>query len=89
MMFNTNFSPLAGILCAGYFLHPCTLTIIRASKNPEKNVRDVFIGYLLVFISYATVGSLGYLGFMGVNLADYFVAVSQDPGPGQMPGQID
>ena len=36
VLFNVNFSPLAGILCAGYFLHTCSLPIIRSSKNPEK-----------------------------------------------------
>ena len=47
----------------------CSLSIVRNAKNPEKNTRDVFIGYVLVFFSYAIVGSLGYVGFMGEKFA--------------------
>ena len=73
VMFNMNFSPLLGILCTGYFLHTCSLPIVRSSKNPEKISRDMFIGYLLVFISYAVVGTLGYIGFIGTYFKSYFV----------------
>jgi len=65
-LFSGNFPVLLGVLCAGYYLHTCSLNIIRNSKNPEKNTRDVFMGYLLVFISYAICGSLGYIGYLGV-----------------------
>lgn len=79
VLFNTNVSPLAGILCAGYFLHSCSLPIIRSSKNPEKNVRDLFLGYLLVFMSYVTCGIMGYIGFLGFTFKDYFVRNETDP----------
>merc|ERR1712232_400141 len=59
VMFNINFSPLLGILCTGYFLHTCALPIVRSSRNPDKINRDMFIGYFMVFVSYATVGTLG------------------------------
>ena len=85
-MFNSNFAPLCGIFCAGYFLHTCSLPIIRASKNPEKNNRDVFIGYLLVFISYAVCGTLGYIGFLGIKFSTYFINVQEHAGPGQAAG---
>lgn len=62
-----------GLMCAGYFLHTCSLSIIRNAKYPEKNIRDVFIGYLMVFVSYAVCGSLGYIGFMGTYFASYYV----------------
>jgi hypothetical protein len=65
VLFNSNVSPIAGILCAGYFLHTISLPIIRSSAAPEKVMRDVFIGYIAVFISYLVCGSLGYIGFMG------------------------
>jgi hypothetical protein len=54
-----------GILGGGYYLHNISLPIIRNSKNPENNVRDVFIGYFLVFLSYVLCGTLGYYGFSG------------------------
>ena len=73
VMLNVNFPPLLGILCTGYFLHTCALPIVRSSKNPEKVGRDMFIGYLLVFISYIIVGTMGYIGFIGTYFKDYFV----------------
>jgi len=78
VLFNANFSPLAGILCAGYFLHTCSLPIIRSSKNPEKNDRDVFLGYFFVFLSYAICGVLGYIGFLGVDFSSYFTTNYDD-----------
>ena len=46
---------------------------MRNAEEPEKNTRNVFIGYLMVFISYATVGCLGYIGFMGTDFKQYFI----------------
>jgi len=74
-MFNLNFAPLAGDLCTGYFLHTCALPVLRSSANPEKNNRDLFYGYFLVFISYSVVGLFGYIGFIGYNYSSYFVSV--------------
>lgn len=72
VLFNLNFAPLAGTLCTGYFLHTCALPVLRQSKNPEKNNRDLFIGYFLVYISYSVVGTFGYIGFIGTNYASFF-----------------
>ena len=85
VLFYGNFPQLLGVLCAGYFLHTCSLSIVNSSKNPEKNNRDVFIGYLLVFISYAVCGSFGYIGFMGQEFSGYFIR-HQDT---KTAGQID
>lgn len=60
-----GFGSLMGILGGGYYLHNITLPIIKNNRNPENNVRDVFIGYLLVFFTYALCGTLGYFGFSG------------------------
>jgi len=38
---------------------------LKNSANPKNNIRDVFFGYLTVFVSYIIVGCLGYLGFTG------------------------
>jgi amino acid transporter len=70
-LFSGNFGPLMGILGGGYYLHNITLPIIRNSAKPENNVRDVFIGYLMVFLSYAVCGVMGYYGFSGT----YFTQV--------------
>ena len=73
VMFNSNFAPLAGTLCTGYFLHTIAQPVLRQSKNPEKNNRDLFIGYFLVFLSYALVGVFGYIGFVGYDFRHDFV----------------
>ena len=72
-LINSNFSPIAGILCAGYFLHTCSVPIMRSAKTPENNYRDLFISYVMVFISYAVVGAFGYIGFIGTQFSQYFV----------------
>jgi hypothetical protein len=78
-MFNSNFGPLAGILCAGYYLHTCSLPLIRSSIKPENSIRDLFIGYTLVFFSYAICGAMGYMGFMGIKFTDYFITIEDKP----------
>jgi len=75
VLFYSNYPQLLGVLCAGYFLHTCSLSIVKNTANPEKKTRDVFIGYLMVFISYAVCGTLGYIGFMGKKFSDYFERV--------------
>jgi len=61
-----------GILAGGYYFHNISLPVIRNSRNPENNVRDVFIGYFLVFISYVACGVLGLYGFTGSSFEDYY-----------------
>ena len=72
-MLNSNFSPLAGILGLGYFLHTCSLPIVRSAAKPEKTDRDMFLGYFFVFISYLLIGTLGYIGFIGTDFSEYFL----------------
>jgi len=61
--FSPHYPHLLGILGGGYYLHNISLPIHRNSKNQDNNIRDVFLGYLLVFLSYSTCGVLGYYGF--------------------------
>jgi len=65
LLFNSQFSNLAGVLCAGYFIHQVSIPIIQNAAEPEKNLRNVFLGYLLVFLCYIIVGGLGYFAFTG------------------------
>lgn len=67
---SDGYPSLLGILGGGYYLHNISLPIYRNSKNPENNVRDVFIGYLLVFLSYTICGVLGYIGFSSKSVFD-------------------
>ena len=62
-LFGSHAHSLVGILCGGFYLHNISLPIIRNAQNPENNLRDVFLGFLLVFISYVACGTLGYIGF--------------------------
>lgn len=78
-MFNLNFAPLAGDLCTGYFLHTCALPVLRASATPKNNIRDLFLGYVLVFISYSVVGIFGYIGFTGYNYSSFYL--NEQTGP--------
>eukprot|EP00347_Sterkiella_histriomuscorum_P006074 403354168 len=75
LFFNGAFGPLMGILGGGYYLHNISIPIVRNAKNPENNVRDVFIGYFLVFISYFICGLFGYYGFTGT----YFTQTLHEP----------
>ena len=82
VLFYSQYPQMLGILCSGYFLHTCSLSIVRNSKYPEKTNRDIFLGYFMVFCSYAIVGALGYIGYMGTNFSDYFIAAAAKGGNG-------
>lgn len=64
-LFNSDFSPLAGSLGIGYFLHTVSLPIVRNNAVQKNNERDLFCGYLLVGFTYISVGIMGSIGFVG------------------------
>jgi len=69
MLFNTNFSPLAGAYCCGFFLHQSSIPMLKNNKEQKNNVRDVTVGYMLVLFSYMLSGVFGYIGFIGFKFA--------------------
>jgi Transmembrane amino acid transporter protein len=71
-LFNADFSPLAGALGIGYFLHTVSLPIVRNNANPKNNERDVFLGYVLVGFTYMSVGVMGSIGFIGTYFTTHF-----------------
>lgn len=71
-LFNSDFSPLAGALGIGYFLHTVSIPIVKNNENQNNNERDVFFGYLLVGFTYMSVGIMGSIGFAGVYFTDYY-----------------
>ena len=73
-MINSNFTPLAGVLGIGYFLHPVSVPIVRNNEIQKNNERDLSRGYLLVFLSYIIIGIFGYLGFSGVIFTEYAIS---------------
>ena len=54
-----------GILAGGFYFHNISLSVIHNARNPENNVRDVFLGYLATFLTYVLCGVMGYYGFTG------------------------
>lgn len=69
-LFSSQFGNLMGILGGGYYFHNISLSVCRNARNPENNVRDVFLGYLATFLTYVVCGSLGYYGFTGSNFKE-------------------
>ena len=68
ILIGENYSPMLGILAGGYYLHNISLPIYKDSKNPKNNVRDMFIGFLMVCLSYIICGTLGVYGFKNLEL---------------------
>ena len=59
---------MLGILAGGYYLHNISLPIYKDSKNPKNNVRDMFLGFLMVCMSYIICGTLGVYGFANTDM---------------------
>ena len=64
-LFGENPALLAGTLSMGFFCHTAILPTLKNNKNQEKNIRDLFLGYLFVGLVYIFCGVLGYIGFSG------------------------
>lgn len=62
-MFGSNYYNLLGTLAGGYYLHNISLPIYQNSKEPKKAVRDMFIGFSCVCLSYIICGTVGAIGF--------------------------
>ena len=73
-LYSSNFSSLLGMLSVGFFLHPLSIEIVKNNRDQTKNYRDTFLGYFLVFFSYAAVGTMGYIGFKGNYFDQYYLA---------------
>jgi hypothetical protein len=57
-----------GILGGGFYLHNISIPIYRNSKNSKNNLRDMFIGFFVVALSYILCGILGTFGFQNLKL---------------------
>ncbi len=54
-----------GVLGGGFYFHNIALSVCKNARNPENNVRDVFLGYFATFMTYVICGTLGTYGFTG------------------------
>ena len=71
-LFGDDPSLLAGALSLGYFTHTIIISVMKNNEKPENNKRDLFLGYLLVFITYTSIGIIGYFGFAGSDFYEYY-----------------
>ena len=59
-----------GIMGGGFYYHNMSLGLLKNSKNPQNNTRDILIGYTLVLITYIVIGVMGVYGFLGSRFAN-------------------
>lgn len=69
-LFGESPGVLAGVLSLGYFSHSFVLPVLKNNMHQENNKRDLFIGYILVMLTYLIVGIMGYIGFSGEYFKD-------------------
>ncbi|PIO28806.1 hypothetical protein AB205_0207770 [Aquarana catesbeiana] len=67
--FRLSFPQLTGILTLAFFIHNCIITLLKNNKNPENNVRDLSVAYLLVGLTYMFVGVMVFGFFPSPPLA--------------------
>lgn len=58
-----EFPQLTGVLTLAFFIHNCIITLLKNNKNQENNVRDLFIAYMLVTLTYLYIGFLVFASF--------------------------
>ena len=66
-----------GIMGGGFYYHNMSLGLLKSSKNPSNNTRDILIGYGLVLVTYNVIGVLGAYGFLGARFAALNPSVNQ------------
>ena len=70
--FNSGYSSLAGVLGAGYCMHNITLPMVANAEKPKDNIKNIFVGYLLVFFTYVLIGVFGYIGLIGADFSHFY-----------------
>ena len=73
---GSQFTPLMGILGGGFYFHNMSLSLASNAKYPEHNTRNIFIGFLLVFLTYSIIGITGVYGFTGSAFASFNPSVN-------------
>ena len=75
-MVASKFTPLMGILGGGFYFHNMSLSMVKNAAEPEKNTRNIALGFLLVFITYSVIGVTGVYGFTGQAFAAFNPSVN-------------
>ena len=71
-LFGEKIGLLAGTLSIGLFSHSIILPLMKNNRKQENNQRDLFIGYILVTLTYIIIGLMGYIGFSGSDFSSKF-----------------
>lgn len=71
-LFGENPGLITGMYSLGLFSHSFILPYMKNNKNPKNNTRDLFIGYLLVTLTFIIIGLMGYIGFSGSKYSTKF-----------------
>ena len=68
-----------GTLGGGFYLHNISLPIYQNSKKKENAVRDMFMGFFVVMLSYCVCGTMGIYGFKSQHFyGDYNGVINQN-----------
>jgi hypothetical protein len=62
-----------GVLGGGFYLHNMSLSIYRKARRPQYAVRDMWLGYTFVCLSYMICGTIGALGFQNPDYLPYLI----------------
>jgi sodium-coupled neutral amino acid transporter 9 len=68
--FQPKFFYLVGMLILSFFIHNMVLPMMKNAREPKNNVRDLFIAFLLVTLSYLIVGVLAYVSYFQIGTSD-------------------
>ncbi|CAH1392180.1 unnamed protein product [Nezara viridula] len=58
-----SFPAMSGMLALSYFIHNIIITLMRSNANQKNNGRDLTIAYILVMLTYLSIGVVFFLGF--------------------------
>ena len=65
---SSDIANLAGIFSLAFFVHNNLITIVKTNQNPEKNGRDVVLGFVLTGCVYLFIGLFGAIAIAGLNI---------------------
>lgn len=60
---ETTFPALSGMLALSFFIHNIIISIMQNNQDQSKNGRDLTIAYILVTVTYVTIGVVFYICF--------------------------
>ena len=71
VLFDTDVSNLLGIFSLAYMVHNVIGGMMKNTKNPENNSRDIFISYIVAFFKYTLLGIFGSFAVAALYNSNY------------------